>query len=100
MIPAGGPAVVLSGGGERAIAWEVGALAGWPTAAWIYATRRRSLARRRGPWSRGGSPPALRVVAIDAERGERIVLDAAAASTVHWDRRPTPTCLPVAPPRA
>src|ERR671922_285560 len=28
VIPAGGLAVVLSGGGERAIAWEVGALAG------------------------------------------------------------------------
>jgi SAM-dependent methyltransferase len=41
MIPAGGLAVVLSGGGERAIAWEVGALAG-------LGRRRRGSPRRAG----------------------------------------------------
>lgn len=159
MISAGGLAVVLSGGGERAIAWEVGALAGladggvdlrdapaivgtsagavvaarlaagadpradadriiaasarvtlgsaldgatafealaraWETGGGSTVERRRALGRlalERSPGGEdahvaaiarrlpgGGWPPALRVVAIDAERGERIVLDAAA----------------------
>ena len=160
MIAAGGLAVVLAGGGERAIAWEVGVLAGladggvdlrdapavvgtsagalvaarlaagadpradadriiaaaparvtlgsaldgatafealaraWETGGGSTVERRRALGRlalehspggedahvaaiaRRLPG--GGWPPALRVVAIDAEDGERIVLDAAA----------------------
>jgi hypothetical protein len=127
-------------GGARA--FEVLARA-WETGGGSTVERRRALgrlARERSPGGEdvhvaaiarrllgGGWPSALRVVAIDAERGERIVLDAAAgvrperamaasapsrcccrrsrspaaaASTGHWDRRPTPTCSPAAPPRA